>query len=276
MIKQKLKQLLSVALILSSFGAGFVAFNPGSIEPIIRVIAASLGYGTCPYGSGAYSNNDCAAVAGTSLNLKVNLAGAYNTATNLMRTDINTIIPLAQPYTAAPFSYTGTEVATTIATDIVDWVLIEVKDAAGTTTVAKKAALLKSNSVVVDATAGATTLTLPTVTTTGQYKVIVRHRNHIAIATDVNITLTAGASSTLDLTGNVNVKAANQLPVGAVFAMRMANINGDDSIDALDRNLSRQAGPSVAYESPDVNLDGSTDSLDRVLTRAAPIAIENL
>ncbi len=281
-------KLISTVLVICSFAFGyFVIGNPRIVQPVVKVIAQAiaLGYGSCPYGSGEYGNLNCNnAVTSTSLNLKVLLSGNFVDSSDTMTTSLQlaNIIPTAQPYSAAPYLYSGTESATAFATDVVDWVLVEVKNSTGAT-VAKKAGLLKSNGSVVDSTASATTLSLPSVTTTGDYKVIVRHRNHLAIATDSNATLTTNAISTIDLTQNINVRGQNQLKVGTnsssqdLYAMRMANISSDDTVDSLDRTLSKNAVESLnVYDKADVNLDGTVDSLDRTLSSLAQEALENI
>jgi hypothetical protein len=214
----------------------------------------------------------------TSLNLKVYLSGNYNagsdTFSNILRT--SNLIPTTQPYSSSPFSYGGTESVPTIPSDVVDWVLVEIKDTNGGS-IQKKAALLKLDGTVVDSTPGATSVTTPNITTSGNYQVVIRHRNHLAIATNPTIPVVINGSTTVDMTNNLNVKGSNQLPVGTKFAMRLANINGNDAIDSLDRTLSRNAVESInIYEPSDVNLDGVTDSLDRTLTRLAVESVENL
>ncbi len=78
-----------------------------------------------------------------------------------MNTELNTegVLPFSQPFGKAPFNHSGTEKVGfsfyASNTDIVDWVLIELRT--GNTpeesvTRAKKAAMVKSNGVVVDVT----------------------------------------------------------------------------------------------------------------------------
>jgi hypothetical protein len=194
------------------------------------------------------------------------------------------LIPTAQPYNVAPFNYTGTETTntSTLVANAVDWVLVEIKNSTGTT-VQQKAGLLMSNGSVVDASPTGSgisdLLKLPNITTTGAYKVIVRHRNHLAIATENNITLTPGINNTLDLTVNNNVKASNQLPIGTTgkYGMRLANITGDDRINATDKTIIGNVQDAAnTYNSKDVNLDGLINATDKTLVGNAQDAIENL
>ncbi len=89
-----------------------------------------------------------------SLHLKVFLGGPFNGS--VMNADLNSILPLAQPYNVAPFNYSGTENVSSIpGTDVVDWLLIELRDASSPgaatsgTMLAQKAAFLKADGSVV-------------------------------------------------------------------------------------------------------------------------------
>jgi hypothetical protein len=73
--------------------------------------------------------------------------------------------------------------------ELVDWVLVELRDAADPThIVASKAALLQRDAEVVDAGTGSTSLVLAV--PAGQYHVAVRHRNHLGIMTAKPLDLT--------------------------------------------------------------------------------------
>jgi hypothetical protein len=238
-----------------------------------------------PYGSSVVTQ--CLNNISPIIDMKVFLAGNYSTTTNSMTTTLRTTnkIPNAQPYTGAPWYYTGTETlpAANVATDIVDWVLIEISDGTSAGIITRKAAILKSNGKVIDAvnaTNGNTTVgvSLAGVLVTGNYKVVIRHRNHLAIATNLPLTLTMANTSALDYTGNVNVKAANQalLTVG-IFGLRPADTVKDGSVDSLDRSVFITAPEfSRVYSSLDANLDSAIDSVDRSIVQNSLEAVEDL
>jgi hypothetical protein len=229
------------------------------------------------------------------IDMKAFLAGNFSNTTDSMSTTLRTTnqLPSSQPYASAPWYYTGTEIlpAANVATDIVDWVLIEVRNGNNDGVIARKAAILKSNGKVIDAvnaTNGNTTVgvSLGGVLVTGDYKIIIRHRNHLAIATETNITLTMASSSELDYSNNVNVKSLNQALVGtigagnagaSIYALRLADTVKDGSVDGSDRSIfittSEFAG---IYSSRDSNLDGSIDSVDRSLVQNSLEAVEVL
>ncbi len=98
----------------------------------------------------------------------------------------NGYVPLAQPYNVAPFNYNGAEAVDTVPAGIVDWVLLELRSDL-TTQVSRRAAFLKSDGSLVDLD-GVSNVKFPTVTP-GDYYVVIRHRNHLAVMTANKITL---------------------------------------------------------------------------------------
>ena len=119
------------------------------------------------------------------------LSGPMNWTTGIMATSLKTagLVPQTEPYTAL-----GITVANTGATaagpvwnatgnqTVVDWVVLELRNADATYTVAeRRAALLRADGTVVDATGTGTQVTFST-TTLGKY-LVVRHRNHLPAMT---------------------------------------------------------------------------------------------
>ncbi len=94
--------------------------------------------------------------SGIQLGLKVMLQGPFNGT--LMNNDLNSngFLPLSQPYYGSPWNYPGAENVDEITnTDIVDWVLVELRDspdvnsADESTIIARQAAFLLNNGTVV-------------------------------------------------------------------------------------------------------------------------------
>ena len=123
------------------------------------------------------------------VDLTVFLEGPYSSPN--MNTSIAGSVPNDQPYNTAPWNYAGTESAfITSNSDIVDWVLIELRTgpspSAATNVVATKAALLKSNGTIVDAD-GVTNLNFDVAP--GNYYIVIYHRNHLPIMSPTEITI---------------------------------------------------------------------------------------
>ncbi|MEM9990359.1 MAG: GEVED domain-containing protein, partial [Bacteroidota bacterium] len=115
---------------------------------------------------------------------KVYLQGAYNGTDMEATLRTNNVLPLNQPYGTA--GYTGTENVSSIPTNIVDWVLVQLRNPM-TNIVAERAAFLRRDGVVVDLD-GTSPVSFPNVMA-GDYYIAIKHRNHLGIMTDMPINL---------------------------------------------------------------------------------------
>jgi hypothetical protein len=131
------------------------------------------------------------------------LQGAYDSATGAMRTALRSAsrLPVAQPYNAAPWNYSGNEsVSTTMPDSLVDWVLVEVRPSPSASAVARRAAILLKNGSVVDLDGVSPIgMTSPS----GLYYLVLRHRNHLAVMT-VSSQQVSFSSATYDFTVAMN------------------------------------------------------------------------
>lgn len=114
------------------------------------------------------------------------LEGAYDNSTNLMRTNLRAanLIPTVQPYSGAPWNYSGSEQvanSAAIPSNAVDWVLVEARQNNNNLTLLERRAgfvLADGTLVGTDGTAGIPFFTLNSGT---NYRFTVRHRNHLAV-----------------------------------------------------------------------------------------------
>lgn len=182
---------------------------------------------------------------------KVWLEGAYDGGAGLMRDDLRAagLIPLGEPYTALGFQHVGgggeatsTSVFTTQGpTAVVDWVMVELRSAVtpGTVVATRSALLLRNGDIT--ATDGTSAVLLTAAP--GSYHVVVRHRNHMGIATAQPISLTA-TSVTVDLRTGASAtwggEARKELSPG-VLGMWMGNSVHDGSIKYAGLNNDRDA-----------------------------------
>ncbi|MFZ1290816.1 MAG: hypothetical protein WAR79_12045 [Melioribacteraceae bacterium] len=136
------------------------------------------------------SDGDSIKVSGMSLkkkmqsittNLKVNLEGAYSSVTM----NASLTLPNAQPYNISPWLYTGSETITTSVTDIIDWVLIELRSSSTSDYYvhARKAGLLKNDGTIINSDGTQFTIDVAA----GNYYVVIYHRNHLPIMSSVAV-----------------------------------------------------------------------------------------
>ncbi|MBV6403914.1 MAG: glycoside hydrolase [Flavobacteriales bacterium] len=141
------------------------------------------------------------------LALRTALEGPWSTIDQLMRDDLRAaaLLPLTEPYTALGYTHVGGGGETTVpavlqvsgADAVVDWVVVELRDAATpSTVVATRCGLLQRDGDVVG-TDGLSPLSFNA--PAGSYRIAVRHRNHLGAMTAAAFAL-AGAPLAVDLT----------------------------------------------------------------------------
>ncbi len=212
------------------------------------------------------------------LNLKVFLEGPYS-GNGLMTTALNTnnLIPnnSNDAYPTTVFGYYSVSTVSTIPDpDIVDWVLIELRTGtAQDTKVATKAAFLKSDGTIVDKD-GTSPVTF-TGLSAGNYYVVVRHRNHLAIMTAAAIPLGGSFTISYDFTTSQSqaygINAMKDLG-GGNFAMIAGDIDGDGNVDYSNDLLNKWL-PSFGfhgYYSEDINLNTDVDYTEDLLNNWLP------
>ncbi|MDX9750542.1 MAG: hypothetical protein RBT71_05635 [Flavobacteriales bacterium] len=183
------------------------------------------------------------------------------------------LVPLAQPYTAMGYDHDGTEtvqpavLAAAGPAAIVDWVLLELRDAnlPGVVT-ASRAALLCRDGTVVD-TDGASPVAFHAAPR--HYYVAVRHRNHLGAMTAAPVML-SGTPTMLDLrdgsTATYGTEALRE--ANGAWQLWAGDVTGDGVLRytgaANDRDPILAAGGGLVptevatgYLREDVNMDGT-------------------
>lgn len=171
------------------------------------------------------------------LNAKVFLEGAYDQLTGLMRDDLRTLglVPLQEPYSALGMSQAGggggettspALLSTTGTSAPVDWVHLELRSGTDPTAiVAARNGLVLRNGSIVAASGGQLTFMAPS----GNYYLVVRHRNHLGCMTATAMTFsTTSTSVDLSLTSTATYGTEARRTVGANSALWMGNsvLNG--------------------------------------------------
>ncbi|MDP4264298.1 MAG: hypothetical protein Q8941_17340, partial [Bacteroidota bacterium] len=239
--------------------------------------------------------------------LKTFLQGAYNAGLSRHKdviSDWATILntsALNQPYNVAPFNYSGTESvapgfftsSTGSTTDILDWVLLELRSSAPPAApIATRAAFIREDGAIVDLD-GVSSVSFRDIAN-GSYYITIRHRNHLGIRT-ATVQLVDGAlgsnpsppvydfSTALnrafkDVTITTNEAMAQN---GSVFMMWAGNANTDNFVRVTSQILppissdaafmlgtilgGNPNGTFSGYSVGDINMDGKVRVTSQIL-----------
>ena len=202
---------------------------------------------------------------GVTVDASVYLQAAMNADSTGMDANINALLPLSHPYGVAPFLHPGSESVGAMPTNVVDWMMLELRDQNTQLVVESRAALLLTTGQIVD---------LDGVSPVGFasppdfYYLAIRHRNHLDIISEVALDLTSGSGGCDFTSGCASSDGMLEIASPSAFAMYMGDINGDHQIrynNAMnDKNLILQAvglfTPNnilfSGYYFEDVNMDG--------------------
>lgn len=230
-------------------------------------------YGTNTCGNGIASTLDIS--SNKTLGLTVYLEGPYNTVSDQMNTTLNTntLIPLQQPYSGVPWNYAGTESVASIPSGVVDWVLVELRDAATPAAAIPssklagwtKAYFIKADGSIVDLD-GTSPPNIGNPTVVNNLYVIIRHRNHIAVLSANGMTL-AGNNYNYNFSSGINQAyggEAGYKQIGTgVFGMVSGDADEDVNISVLDYSKwAADFGLTSTYITSDVDMDGEVSVLD--------------
>lgn len=217
---------------------------------------------------------DCAAQAVTTTigtKVKLFLEGNFNDVQQAMHTNLvdDGLLPMEQPFNTTPFSYAGIETITTLPADVVDWVLLQVRDGADMTHILEtKALLIRKDGLVIN-TAGEEFIAFDNLPAGGYY-IAVFHRSHLPVISQIahpfsesprlyDFTSTESAAM-----GAAQLKARQN-----VFMMNAGDFDGNGVINSQDYNLWKQNSSAVnVYLSADVDGNGIINNQDYNLWKA--------
>lgn len=210
-------------------------------------------------------------VSGSSLNIKVFLQGEFDGSN--MATTLNSkgYLPLNQPYNFLPLNYTGQESVTSIPNpDIVDWILLEFRDASSavsatsSTAIGRQAAFLLNNGEVVDLD-GYSSLPF-NYDVNHDLFVVLWHRNHIGIMSSlplnkINNVYQYDFSTGADKVYNGSNSYMELIP--GIWGMIGGDWNTNGVINGYDKLKWKPASGNKGYNSSDYNLNGIIDNHDK-------------
>ncbi|MBK7761850.1 MAG: SprB repeat-containing protein [Bacteroidetes bacterium] len=226
-------------------------------------------------------------VPGIILKAKVMLAGPYDMSTGLMHDSLRLqgIIPLTEPYSAAPYSMpainsiSGEIINPSLFSvvgnnAIVDWVFVELRDIVTPSMVlANIRALIQRDGDIVNYLDGTSEVFFPGVVA-NNYFVSIKHRNHLGIMSLASIYLSPCSSTLLDMTTSSPVATMQgnnsqaRKAIGSIMAMWSADANHNKNVkynglnNDKDKIMTAIGGPGninttvYGYRMEDGNMDG--------------------
>jgi len=209
---------------------------------------------------------------GRALAVNVLLEGPYNPSTDQMSTGIHGLVPLVQPFNMAPWNYSGTETVASIPADVVDWVLIDLRDATdpslatSATSKTVRAFFLHKDGTIVDLD-GVSVPQLNIAAPTSNLYAVVMHRNHVSVMSNNALAFSSGtynynfSSAVSQAYGGVSgFKQIDDAPVR--FGMVAGNVDADIEIGANDFTLWSQNIGLGSYLSADADMDADVGAND--------------
>ncbi len=204
------------------------------------------------------------------LDLNVYLEGPFNGTD--MDVGINSILPLDQPYDVLPWNYSGAESVVTIPNpDIVDWILVELRDAPDavsaipSTMIAQQAAFLAKDGSIVGLD-GLSNLQFNNSINQNLF-IVLRHRNHLGVMSADPLVGVSGYYTYDFRLSDLSVYGGSlgyvQLDPG-IWGMVSGDADANNVIDMNDKSIdwSMNAGEQ-GYLPTDFNMDGQTDNPDK-------------
>ncbi len=197
------------------------------------------------------------------INAKAFLEGSYSTLTHNMRTNIRPLLPLAQPYTTGPWDYTGSENTPSVPDSVVDWILAELQDSAGSSSLAARRVGFIKQTGAIRSVDGAAPIVFDLMKP-GSYYVVLRHRNHLPIMSATSISL--GLARTVYDFSTAQSQAYGTLPMNqleaGVFGMVAGDVNRSMIVTASDANSVFSTLNSQGYAFEDANMSGIVTAAD--------------
>jgi hypothetical protein len=201
-------------------------------------------------------------VRSVNLAAKVFLEGPYNNTTNEMNVALSAAVPTTSPYLENP------RTVGSIPANVVDWVLVQLRSAADGATAASHSALLRKDGRLVEDDGSSEEIVVAA--NAGDYYVVIKHRNHLAIMSATPPALGRGAPLLYDFTtsndkfygaGGAKEVAPN------VWGMWSGDIDQDRSVANADYTIWYEAARtgSAGYQPSDINFDREVTTTDHTL-----------
>ncbi len=206
------------------------------------------------------------------IGLKIYLEGAYQNGE--MTTELNDLglLPASQPYSGSPWNYDGCESVSPIPENVVDWILVELRESTGDAstatsdkTIAMQAGLLMKDGSVKNS--GDNANLEFSVSYTDNLYIVIYHRNHIS-AISANPIIIFNGNGIYDFSSAESKVFGDNLGhkeiSSNIWGLAAGDSNGDGDIDDLDKqNEWDQHVGTWGYLPSDFSFDSQIDNKDK-------------
>ncbi len=181
----------------------------------------------------------------------------------VMNAPINGILPLSQPYNVAPYGYPGGENVLAMPADVVDWILVELRDPDTELIFSIRSGFVKTDGSIVDTAGNNLVFAAPL----GMWEVVLRHRNHLDIVSDVAVDFTSG-TGTFNFINGWSAAPSGMKSLGASnYSMYLGDATQDQIVSydggfhdrlavLLKVGFATPSNTVPGYHKEDVNFDG--------------------
>lgn len=199
------------------------------------------------------------------------LEGYLNAENTAMQVEMNAkgLIPKAQPFNKVPRNYAGMEAFDSIAANVIDWVLVQVRDSANSAMIIKaRAALLTDSGKLYDLD-GQEGVLFDSLAY-GHYYLAIHTRGHLPVISAQPIMMNMDMPEYDFTTGADKAKGVSQLKsVGAMFVQYSGDFDSNGNINNIDFNLWKQDAATIdQYLQVDGDGNGIINNLDFNLWKA--------
>ncbi len=208
------------------------------------------------------------------IGLKVFLEGAFQNGEMTTLLKDSDLIPTSQPYSGSPWNYDGLESVSSIPENVVDWILVELRESTGDAStatpdkiIAKQAGFLIKDGSIISASDCYSGNLKFSVSYTDNLYVVIFHRNHISVIS-ANPILILNGNGNYDFSSGESqvwggILGHKELSSG-IWGLAAGDSNGDGNIDGLDKqNEWDQHSGTWGYLSSDFSFDSQIDNMDK-------------
>jgi len=192
------------------------------------------------------------------LRVRTRLEGFNITAVMRNELALSGYIPLTSPYAEAP------RTASSIPTNVADWILLELRTTPGGSPVYRQSYLLRADGEVAEL--NGTTINLGLTLPSGSYWIVLRHRNHAAVMSAAAFALNSTEYRLYDFTlAASQYYGSGGVPSSSRYSMPAGEINQDGRLTSRDYVSWYNkffTNPGAGYHAEDLNGDALVNNLD--------------